>query len=212
MGAKGIVVSGFDRTTNMVRPWADDGFECWCIDLQHPPGETRQGNIVLVGADMLAWEPPFDLSRVVFQAYFPPCTDLATSGARWFPQKGLDALISALQLFSVAIKKAEQIKAPYMIENPRSVISSFWRKPDYTFHPCDFAGYEGGEDDLYRKMTCLWTGGPFRMPEPRKRKAVQGSKMHLVAPGPDRANIRSATPKGFARAVFEANAPRERVR
>jgi hypothetical protein len=34
-----------------------------------------------------------------------------------------------------------------------------------------------------------------------------GSKMHRVSPSADRANIRSETPMGFARAVFEANAP-----
>lgn len=43
------------------------------------------------------------------------------------------------------------------------------------------------------------------MPEPRRVDAVEGSKMHLVSPGPNRANIRSETPAGFAKAVFEAN-------
>ena len=30
-------------------------------------------------------------------------------------------------------------------------------------------------------------------------------RIHKAAPGPDRANVRSATPLGFARAVFGAN-------
>ena len=30
-------------------------------------------------------------------------------------------------------------------------------------------------------------------------------RIHKAAPGPDRANYRSATPMGFARAVFKAN-------
>ena len=33
------------------------------------------------------------------------------------------------------------------------------------------------------------------------------NRIHAAAPGPERANFRSATPKGFAQAVFEANAP-----
>ena len=37
-------------------------------------------------------------------------------------------------------------------------------------------------------------------PEP-----VEGSKMHRLPPSADRGNVRSETPKGFARAVFEAN-------
>lgn len=204
---RGIVISGFDRTANMVRPWADAGYLCYCIDIQHELGERRDGNIVFVGADMLTWQPDFDVSRVVFQSYFPPCTDLAVSGARWFPEKGLDALAMAIQLFSAAIKLGERIKAPYIIENPVSTISSYWRKPDYSFNPFEYAGYEGGGDDLYTKKTCLWTNGNFKMPEPRPRKPEKGSMMHLMPPSPDRANLRSATPMGFARAVFEANSP-----
>ena len=34
--SKGSVLSLFDKTTNMVQPWADAGFECFCVDAQHP--------------------------------------------------------------------------------------------------------------------------------------------------------------------------------
>jgi hypothetical protein len=54
-----IVLSLFDYSGNMVRPWAEAGYLCYCVDLQHPAGETRQGNIVLVGADIREWLPPF---------------------------------------------------------------------------------------------------------------------------------------------------------
>jgi hypothetical protein len=203
---KDIVVSCFDYTGNMVFPWSEAGYICYCIDLRHN-GEMKKGNITFLGADMRTWKPDFDISKVVFQAYFPPCTHVATSGSRWFREKGIDKLIDALELFNIAIKMAETIKAPYIIENPVSTISSYWRKPDYVFNPCDYAGYLGGEDDLYTKKTCLWTGGCFRMPEPRRLSPVYGSMMHLVSPSSDRGNFRSQTPKGFAYAVFEANAP-----
>jgi hypothetical protein len=36
---------------------------------------------------------------------------------------------------------------------------------------------------------------------------VPDDRIHKAAPGDDRAAFRSATPKGFARAVFLANAP-----
>jgi hypothetical protein len=45
------------------------------------------------------------------------------------------------------------------------------------------------------------------MPPKCRVEPTEGSKMHLMAPGADRANLRSATPPGFARAVFHANAP-----
>ena len=46
------VISCFDLTGNMVRPWAEAGYLCYCVDIQHPQGETRQGNIIHVGADI----------------------------------------------------------------------------------------------------------------------------------------------------------------
>lgn len=205
----GVVVSCFDYTCNMVMPWADAGYTCYCVDLQHPAGETREGNIIKVGADMLDWLPP--RKDIVFAAFFPPCTDVAVSGARWFRDKGIGALIMALRLFEASIRLAEWCGAPYMIENPVSTVSSYWRKPDYTFNPCDYAGYRDGENDLYTKKTCLWTGGAFRIPGPRPCAPSQGSKMHLLPPSDERAALRSATPKGFARAVFEANAPHLRM-
>ena len=156
------VISCFDLTGNMVRPWAEAGYLCYCVDIQHPQGEKRQGNIIRVGADMRDWLPPF--RPITFAAFFPPCTDVAVSGARWFRDKGLFALFQSIRLFYSSIRIAEWTRAPYLIENPVSTISTYWRKPDFTFDPCDYAGYPGGENDLYTKKTCLWTGGGFIMP------------------------------------------------
>jgi hypothetical protein len=136
---------------------------------------------------------------------FPPCTDVAVSGARWFKQKGLGALIRSLQLFDASVRIAEWTKAPYMIENPISAVSTHWRKPDHIFDPCDYGGYLKPAGDAYTKRTCLWTGGEFIMPKPRKVRPVQGSRMHRLGPSPQRANLRSETPRGFAEAVFKAN-------
>jgi len=46
-----VVTSLFDQTGNMVLPWAEAGFLCYCVDIKHPAGESRQGNIIRVGAD-----------------------------------------------------------------------------------------------------------------------------------------------------------------
>jgi hypothetical protein len=162
---------------------------------------------VRVGADILSWKLPTD-GEIVFAAFFPPCTDLAVSGARWFKEKGLKGLISALTLFNRAIELAEQSGAPYMIENPVSTVSSYYRKPDHIFHPYEYAGYLADPSaEAYTKKTCLWVGNGFVMPEKKPVEPVLGSKMHLLPPSADRANLRSATPGGFARAVFEANCP-----
>lgn len=195
-----IVISCFDKSTNMVKPWAASGYLCYCVDLQHAQGETREGNIIKVGADMKDWMPPNE--PIAFAAFFPPCTDVAVSGARWFKDKGLGALIKALSLFDISIKIAEWSKAPYLIENPVSTVSTYWRKPDYSFDPCDYG-------DPYTKKTCLWTGGGFVMPQKNRVEPTQGSKMHLLPPSADRADLRSETPMGFAHAVYESNCHRD---
>lgn len=191
-----IMISVFDKSCVMAAPWAEAGYTCYCVDMQHPAGETRSGNIIKIGANALDWIPP--VGEIAFAAFFPPCTDVAVSGARWFRDKGLGALIRSLELFKRSVDLAELSGAPYIIENPVSTVSSYWRKPDHTFDPCDYG-------DPYTKRTCLWTGGGFVMPPKNRVEPTEGSKMHLLPPSADRANLRSQTPRGFARAVFAAN-------
>lgn len=202
-----VMLSLCDLTTVMARPWADAGILCYCVDIQHPPGETREGNIVRVGADLTTWLPPRE--DILFVAGFPPCTHLAVSGARWFADKGVGALAEGLALVARAAEIGEWSDAPWFVENPVSTISSYWRKPDVLFDPYEYGGYAGGEGDGYTKRTCLWTGNGFVMPEKRpiQLDIDTHDRIHKAAPGPERSNLRSATPGGFARAVFEANAP-----
>lgn len=166
---------------------------------------------------------------------FPPCTDLAASGARhWAAKRERDpefqnrAVAWALDVVFVA----EYLNAPYMIENPQGALSTLWRKPDHRFDPCDFGGYipEGEAEhprwpeyiparDAYTKRTCLWTSEGFVMPPHKPVDPIKltytredgsvttGSPQwgKLGGKSMKTKNIRSATPRGFARAVFEAN-------
>jgi len=198
----GAVLSLCDLTGNVVRPWAEAGFDCLCVDIQHQ-GERQEGNITYIGADLLSWLPPPRQYAIVFA--FPPCTNVAVSGARWFRNKGLGGLAEAVELLEVCRRICEWSQSPWVIENPVSVFASYWRKPDYTFNPCDYGGWLTPPGDTYTKKTCLWTGNGFIMPDPKPVEPVEGSKMHLMPPSKDRANKRSETPRGFARAVFEGN-------
>ena len=202
--SRGAVLSLCDRTGNMVRPWANPCFECFCVDIRHE-GIRQDGTITFIGADLLDWLPPPRRYAIVFA--FPPCTNVAVSGARWFREKGLGGLSEAVDLLEACRRICEWSEAPWMIENPVSAFSSYWRRPDHTFHPCDYGGYLSPPGDAYTKKTCLWTGGGFVMPERRAVEPLEGSKMHLMPPSKDRADKRSETPMGFALATFEANAP-----
>lgn len=198
-----------DKTGVMARPWAEAGYLCYCVDVQHPKGERREGNIVFVGADIHRWVPPMG-SQVAFAAAFIPCTHVAVSGARWFKGKGLYALADSIALFARGAEIMEATGAPYLIENPVSTIASYWRKPDYSFHPHWFTGY--APEDNYTKKTCLWVGGGFVMP-PEFSDPDLGppdNRIHFASPGEDRADFRSATPRGFAIAAHRANDPQLR--
>lgn len=210
-----IAVFLFDVSGNMARPWLAAGYECWIVDIQHPPAYDSGGitdasrggeKLFKVNADLTRpWLPPFDRDRIAFAAAWPPCDHLAVSGARWFKGKGLRKLETSIAMFATAAEFCEWSGAPYIIENPVSNISSHWRKCDYTFSPEHFTGY--CEADNYTKKTCLWTGGGFVMPEQYRAEGLgkPDDRIHKCPPGPNRHNIRSETPMGFSFAVFKSN-------
>ncbi|RSK49401.1 hypothetical protein [Hymenobacter rigui] len=199
-----LVISLFDHSGRFVAPWAAAGYVCYCVDVQHPPGETWQGNVCLVGGDMRRFVPP--PGPVAFVAAFPPCTDLSNAGAHLFRVKGLRALAAALDLVGAAADLCQRLGAPYFLENPRGQLRHYWREPDYQFDPCEYAGWlPDPETEAYTKRTCLWTGHGFRMPEKRPVFPVQGSMVDKVPGSKNRANLRSLTPRGFSAAVFHAH-------
>lgn len=200
------MVSLCDLSGIMAGPWAAAGHECWCVDTGHSIRKERvEGLIHYVWGDARTWRPP--QGDIVFVSAFPPCTHVAGSGARDYAAKGGQMLRDALEIFEACRQAAAWSAAPYMVENPVGVLSSIPHigKPDHYFDPFEFTGY--APEDNYTKKTCLWTGNGFRMPPPNRLAGLgkPDDRIHKATPGPDRADIRSATPKGFARAVFESN-------
>lgn len=200
----------FEHSGKMAAPWAERGHPAIVLDQQND-NSSRDG-VFHARCDLSEAQAALAIIKAftqgeapAFVAAFPPCDHLAVSGARWFQGKGLGALRDSINLFSVAAEICEDLGAPYLIENPVSTISSYWRKPDHVFHPYDYAGL--CPEDAYTKKTCLWTGHGFNMPEPKPLDGVEpDDRIHKAAPGPDRKDFRSATPLGFARAVYEAHA------
>lgn len=205
------VISLCDLTGNMVQPWVDAGYNALLVDPQH--GSTRiEGPVTKFSGTI---EDAMDFighlircGDVAMVFGWPPCTDMAVSGARWFEDKRkADPMFQAK-----AVMVAEQCRtigrlsgAPWTVENPVSVLASAFGKPTHYFHPWQYTAYEPA--DSYTKKTCLWTGGGFVMPEPAvdPNMGKPDNRIHFASPGPERANIRSVTPIGFARAVFAAN-------
>jgi hypothetical protein len=160
------VISLCDLTGNMTAPWVAAGYRAILVDPQH--GTTTMDDQVTRFAGTI--EDAMDYLGHVIRTHdiamvfgFPPCTDMAVSGARWFEAKrAADRMFQAK-----AVMVAEQCRtlgrlsgAPYLVENPVSVLASAFGKPQHTFHPADYTAYEPA--DNYTKKTCLWTGGGLR--------------------------------------------------
>ncbi|MCZ0611769.1 DNA cytosine methyltransferase [Escherichia coli] len=156
---------------------------------------------------------------------FPPCDDLAVSGAAWFSvkrEKDPHFQVKAAYNAKIVEKLADMHNVPWMVENPVGVLSTLWRKPDFIFNPCDYGGYLPEDDkhpafpeyiasrDAYTKKTCIWCGNGFKQPIFRPVSLTDepgNSQQHRKLGGKSKRTkmIRSLTPRGFARAVFLAN-------
>lgn len=206
------VVSFCDKSGVFARPWAEAGYECWCIDVQHSIRRTKVehvggGTINYLWGDVRAVKRPTS-KPIVFGAAFTPCTDAAGSGARDFATKGGYLLRDGLEMFEAARQVLSWLDIPYMMENSVGVFSSIPHlgKPDHYFNPNEYAGYaDDPAEEAYTKKTCIWSDPRFVMPPKKEVAPTLGSKMWLMPPGDERANERSKFPQGFSRAVFLAN-------
>ncbi len=188
-------------------------------------GMIRYVHTDLHNLDVIAsLQSTFTGTNVVFGMAFPFCTDLAVSGAAHFARKHKadpEFQIKASNHARWCASLFEALEIPYFIENPVSRLATLWRKPNYSFHPYEYGEYIPDAEaehprwpdyiapkDRYTNKTCLWTGGGFTMPPKRPTQKPDGySQQHLKLGGKSQRtkDIRSATPRGFARAVFEAN-------
>lgn len=220
----------YDYTGIMAQPWLDAGYECWCFDGQHEPGITRDGNHVKVGMWFDAYRTSEHVKEIVEMVGsaeivigFPECTHLAVSGAAHFAKKLAEnpaIQAEATELARMVMYVGEAFNCPWVAENPVSVLATIWRKPNHKFDPWEYGGYLPEDDkhptypeyikprDAYPKKTCLWSSDDFVMPEKLPVAVDSGySDQHKKLGGKSlkTKNIRSATPRGFAKAVFEFN-------
>lgn len=120
----------------------------------------------------------------------PPCTDLASSGARWWKSKDPAQMQASADFFHFF---TECTNYKWAIENPIGRMSKEYRKPDQIIQPWQFGHGE-------TKATCLWLNG---LPLLKPTNIVEGreAKCHRMSPGPDRWKDRSRTYTGVAEAM-----------
>ena len=135
----------------------------------------------------------------------PPCTDLASSGARHFAKKRANGTQQrSIQFFYNFVSADCEHVA---IENPIGIMSTEWRKPDQIIQPYEF-GHPA------RKSTCLWLKG---LPKLEPTNIVEPDLVHYTCKngktvsfsadygggGKNASTRRSKTYEGIAQAMAE---------
>tara|TARA_R110002110_G_scaffold42316_12_gene132962 strand:- start:3 stop:656 length:654 start_codon:yes stop_codon:yes gene_type:complete len=134
------VLVGCEESQAVTKELRKLGHEAFSCDILHCSGGKPEwhikGNIIPI------LKENWDLLIA-----FPPCTHLAVSGARHFPEKIKDGRQQQGIDFFMAM-----INAPIeriAVENPIGIMSSIFRKPDQIVQPWQFG-------DKAQKSTCLW--------------------------------------------------------
>lgn len=156
------------------------GHNAWSCDLlpTEQPGNHIQGDVL----DIL--DRGWDLMIA-----HPPCTYLASSGARWWKgreEKQREAILFVAMLANAPIERIA-------IENPIGKLSTSWKKPDQIIQPWMFGHGE-------TKATCLWLKNlPVLVPT----EIVMGRepRIHHESPSKNRWKNRSRTYTGIAEAM-----------
>lgn len=160
------------------------GHNAWSCDLlpTESPGPHIQDDVLSILND--GWD---------MMIAHPPCTDLTSSGARWFAAKKADGRQGASVDFFMRFVNAPIDRIA--VENPVGIMSTVYRKPDQIINP-----WEYGHGEV--KKTCLWLKG---LPLLTPTDIVSGrvARVHKLPPSADRWKERSRTYPGIARAMAE---------
>ena len=192
-----VILSLCDYSGRWSDPYREAGYEVHQVDIK-------------LGFDVRLF-PKLD-KQVHGILMAPPCTEFAVSGAKHWRGKAKDTpekLTNNIALVDACLRAAV-IYDPewWVLENPVGRVKKWIGNKVYAFHPHEFAGWlpvGEQEQEQYTKYTCLW--GRFNEPEKKELPPVLGSKMWAMYGGKSERTkeMRSQTPRGFARAFFEAN-------
>ena len=118
------------------------GIEAFSCDLLPASGGHPEWHFQEDMFEVIKREKKFNLMIA-----FPPCTDLAVSGARHFERKIADGSQQKSIEFFMRVINADIERIA--IENPIGIMSGKFRKPDQIIQPWMFG-------DKAQKSTCIW--------------------------------------------------------
>lgn len=186
VSGKLLVLVACEESQEVCRAFRSLGHEAYSCDIEPCSGGHPEFHLRCDALELLKMKWDMILA-------FPPCTDLAVSGARYFAEKREDGRQQKSIEFFMKFAKADCSRIA--IENPVGIMSTYWRKPDQIIQPWMFGHGE-------TKATCLWLKG---LPLLTPTDVVEGREQRVwkMPPGKDRAKLRSRTYPGIARAMAE---------
>lgn len=178
------VLVGCEESAVVREEFRKRGHDAWSCDLiqSRVPGQHLQMDIF----EAIQKHGPWNLG-----IFFPPCTHLCVSGARWFPEKRKSGVQQRAVDFVVGLWDCGIEKIA--LENPIGILSTVWMKPTQIVQPWMFGHGE-------TKATCLWLRN---LPPLKPTDIVSGREGRIwkLPPSPDRARLRSTTLIGLAKAM-----------
>lgn len=190
------IVSLCDYTGIWSKPYKKAGYKVLRVDPKISPNRTVENF-----KKYLQKRKHFECHGLLMA---PPCTAFSASGSRYWTIKDKNGdTETGLELVNLCLEIKEMLSPCWwVLENPIGRLPTLLKgklgKPLMYFDPCDYG-------DPYTKRTALW--GEFNPDLPKNPvDPVYGSLMHKIGGSvKDRREIRSITPRGFAKAFFKAN-------
>lgn len=223
------VLVACEESQAVTKAFRAKGHEAYSCDLLPCSGGHPEWHIqkdvtsMLFGSKLKIEQLPYD-DGFDLVISFPPCTDLAISGARWFDKKRLSGEQEAsIEFFfhvwyyshctenPVGIMGGgEYIKKWFPKLYDKMKVNRFPFKPTQIIQPWQFGHTE-------TKATCLWLNqipkltptnvvGPMPTGNTRTEKLMikrKWNKVHRCPPGPERSIVRSKTYQGIAQAMAD---------
>ena len=202
---KPFLLSVYDYTGNWAKPYINNGWKVQLWDKQ------IEGDILERFTTLQLMIEDETGGKIDGLLAAPPCTAFAGSGARWWPDKDtydsqyfpFNSFTEYMVSLTLIVLHMVDVFKPmfWAMENPvgriERLVPELKKYDKLTFQPNEFG-------DPYTKRTIIY--GNFNTMLPKKPvEATEGSRMWKLPPGPNRANLRSATPDGFAKAFYQAN-------
>ena len=201
------VLIACEESQEVCKAFRAKGHEAYSCDIQEPSGGHPEWHILgdalkaiesgqIVTMDGVAHE----VGKWDLLIAHPPCTHLAVSGMRWF-KEGKKPLSLKYEAAAFFMKFIEADIPHIAVENPVSVMSTLYKKPDQIINPWQFGHPE-------QKKTCLWLKGL-----PTLKETDNVYKLMMTLPikqrtriwqmGSGHAKERSKTFPGIAKAMAE---------